>query len=244
MGLYCRKIRKGFKMRKIVNYIISRLKHEDYKLDPNISILTLISICFNKLIMAIRGLFHKVFLKQKKGILFIGKQVKIKSHRKILIEGTATIEDNCYINAMSYGGLKIGNNFTLGRNSIIECTGVIRNLGEGIVIGNNVGISANAFIGARGKLIIGDDTIIGPGVSIHSENHIYDDIKTLIRLQGEKREGISIGKNCWIGSKVVILDGVTIGDGCVIAAGAVVTKDIEENSVVGGVPAKVLKKRK
>lgn len=70
------------------------------------------------------------------------------------------------------GRNKIGNNFSLGQNSIIECTGVIRELGESLVIGDNVGISANAFISVRGKVKIGDSTIFGPGVSLFSENHI------------------------------------------------------------------------
>lgn len=64
----------------------------------------------------------------------------------------------------------------------------------------------------------------------------------MIRLQGELRKGINIGKNCWIGSNVTVLDGVTIGDNCVIAAGAVVNKDIPDNCVAGGIPAKEIKK--
>ena len=64
-----------------------------------------------------------------------------------------------------------------------------------------------------------------------------------IRLQGVKRTGIKIGKNCWIGAKVTILDGVTIGDGCIVAAGAVVNSSFPDNSVIGGVPARLLKQR-
>lgn len=230
-------------MRKIVNFIISKLKHEKYELDSRISVSELLGLCLNKLIMLIRGFFLRVFFKKVKGLLFIGKRVKIKSYKKITFNGTAIIDDNSFINAMSSNGIVIGKNFTLGRNSVIECTGVIRNIGDGVVIGNNVGISANAFIGARAKITIGDDTIIGPGVSLHSENHIFDNMNVPIRLQGEKRKGITIGKNCWIGARVTILDGVTIGDGCVIAAGSVVTKNIEDNSIVGGVPARLIKRR-
>jgi acetyltransferase-like isoleucine patch superfamily enzyme len=57
------------------------------------------------------------------------------------------------------------------------------------------------------------------------------------------RKGIKIGKNCWIGSKVSILDGVQLGNGCIVAAGAVVTKSFPDNSIIGGVPAKLLKTR-
>ena len=79
----------------------------------------------------------------------------------------------------------------------------------------------------------------------HDEKFVYNfaDINTPIRLQGVTRKGIKIGNNCWIGSKVTILDGVEIGDGCVIAAGAVVQTSFPPNSVIGGVPARILKQR-
>ena len=64
-----------------------------------------------------------------------------------------------------------------------------------------------------------------------------------IRLQGVSRQGIHIGPNCWVGAKVTVLDGVTIGEGSVVAAGAVVTKDIPPYSIAAGVPAKVIKRR-
>jgi acetyltransferase-like isoleucine patch superfamily enzyme len=72
---------------------------------------------------------------------------------------------------------------------------------------------------------------------------LADDLNLAIRLQGVSRKGIKIGKNCWIGSKVTILDGVEIGDSCIVAAGAVVNKSFPSNSVIGGVPAKILKSR-
>ena len=71
----------------------------------------------------------------------------------------------------------------------------------------------------------------------------FQNISEAIRQQGVTRKGINIGRNCWIGSKVTILDGVTIGEGCIIAAGAVVTQSFPENSVIAGVPAKLIKSR-
>lgn len=105
------------------------------------------------------------------------------------------------------------------------------------------GIAPNAFIGVRGPIKIGKNTIIGPGVSMHSENHVFKDIDKPIRLQGEERIGIIIGEDCWIGSRAIILDGVNIGKGVIIAAGAVVNKDVPDYAIVGGVPAKVIRYR-
>ena len=111
-----------------------------------------------------------------------------------------------------------------------------------IFLGKNVGFGEFSYLGGAGGLEIGDDTIIGQYFSAHPENHNFNDDKKSIRLQGVSRKGIKIGKNCWIGSKVTILDGVNIGKNSVIASGAVVNKSFEDNVVIGGVPAKIIKK--
>ena len=221
---------------RLINKVITKIKKEPYKIDDEIKYSTLLTIVRDKAFMVLRGIRHKILLKESKGVLFIGKKVKIREHKKIRIKGSATIEDGCFINALSKGGITIGNNFSLGRNSIIECTGVIRELGEELIIGDNVGIAANAFIAMRGKVTIGDN--------IHAENHNFSDLDKPIRKQGATRKGVTIGNDCWIGSKAVILDGVKIGNHAIIAAGAVVTKDVPNYAIVGGVPAKVIKLRK
>lgn len=230
-------------MNKLLNKIISKIKKEDYEIDESITFLVIINIVLEKVFMILRGFKYKIFLKKSKGLLFVGKRAKIKNCKKIKILGSATIESGCYINALSKGGITVGNNFSIGKNSIIECTGVIRELGEELVIGENVGIAANAFIAMRGKVEIGDNTIFGPGVSVHAENHNFDSLDKPIKLQGATRKGVKIGQDCWIGSKAIILDGVNIGNHVIVAAGAVVNKDIPDYAIVGGVPAKVIKMR-
>lgn len=229
---------------KLINKVITKIKKEPYEIDEAITFGTIVGVIFERGMMVLRGIFKKPFFKKSKGILFIGKRVKIKNKKKIAFNGSATIEDGCFIQALSKGGITVGNNFSLGRNSIIECTGVIRELGEELIIGDNVGIAANAFIAMRGKVEIGSNTIFGPNVSIHAENHNFSNIDKPIKLQGATRKGVKIGEDCWIGSKVVILDGVTIGSHSIIAAGAIVTKDIPEYCIAGGIPAKVIKMRK
>jgi acetyltransferase-like isoleucine patch superfamily enzyme len=113
----------------------------------------------------------------------------------------------------------------------------------GLTIGNNVGISQNCFIQVRGKVEIGSDVIIGPRVSVFSENHNSQKLDVPIVLQGETRKGVKIGNGVWVGSGVTILDGVTIGDHSIIAAGSIVNKDVPEFGIVGGVPAKLIKMR-
>lgn len=230
-------------MRKLVEKTISNLRGIDYHIDDDLSTWQLFSNVFTRARMAFRGIMLKPRLNKTGKLLFVGKHVKIRYGKKLFIGSNSTIHDNCYINALCRGGVKIGDLFVLGRNSTIECTGVISELGESLRIGDNVGISSGAFISVRGKVEIGSDTIIGPNVTIIAENHVYSDVDTPIRLQGVSRKGIRIGSNCWLGTGVTVLDGVTIGDGAIIAAGAVVTKNIGANEIVGGIPAKMIRKR-
>ena len=225
-------------MKALVEKIITRIKREPYHLDNAISSADLLIILRGKAVQVVRGAWKSLFFGEHHGIVFSGKNVRIRHARHVRAQSGLTLGDNVYINALSKDGITLGNNVSIGAGSIIECTGVIRELGEGITIGNHVGFAQNAFIAVRGPIEIGDDCIFGPNVAIHSENHLFSDPNTPIRLQGASRKGVKIGSDCWVGEGAVILDGVTVGEGCVIAAGAVVTKDIPAGTVVGGVPAK------
>jgi len=185
----------------------------------------------------------KLTLKKSAGIIFKGKHCKITHRGQISVGRTLMLGDYVEINALSKQGVRIGDNVSIQKNTIIECTGVIRNLGEGLVIGNNTGIAQGAFIQVRGKVVIGNDVIFGPNVSIFSESHNFDDPNIPIHLQGETRKGVTIEDGAWIGTRAVILDGVTVGRNSIVAAGAVVTRDVPAYSIVGGVPAKVIKHR-
>lgn len=230
-------------MKKIISNLITKIKGEPYELDQAMSTIDLLIILKDKLLQVIRGVWKGLFFKKKKGIAFVGRRVKIRHANHIKADSGLTLGDDVYINALSKGGIIFGNNVSVGSGGIIECTGVIRELGEGLRIGNHVGFAQNVFISVRGPIEIGDDCIFGPNVSIHAENHVFEDRDIPIRQQGATRLGVKIGKDCWIGNGVIILDGVSIGNGCVIAANAVVNKDIPAFSIVGGVPAKVIKER-
>ncbi|MDR2970057.1 MAG: acyltransferase [Tannerellaceae bacterium] len=232
-------------MKKIITYIIHRLGKENYRLDDSLTSRDLMRIIREKARCALRGFFFlKLFLKQSGGIIFMGKRVRISSKRKICVGKTLTLGDDVEINALSRNGIIIGNNVSILKNTIIECTGVIRDLGEGLTIGDNVGISQNCFIQVRGKVEIGSHVIFGPGVSLFSENHNYDRTDDYIINQGATRKGVKVGDGVWVGAGAIILDGVTIGENAIIAAGSVVNKDVPPYAIVGGSPAKLIKSRK
>lgn len=110
-------------------------------------------------------------------------------------------------------------------------------------IGNNVSIHPMCYIDACGGIKIGNDVSIAHNVSVISFNHRYDEKDIPIKDQGVILNSISICDNVWIGAKAVILSDVTVNAGCVVGASAVVSKDVPPDSVVVGIPAKVIKKR-
>jgi acetyltransferase-like isoleucine patch superfamily enzyme len=107
-----------------------------------------------------------------------------------------------------------------------------------------VGIAQNCFIQVRGEVIIEDNVIFGPNVSVFSENHNFGDPELPVTVQGENRKGVTIESGVWIGTRSIILDGVRVGKNSIVAAGSVVNKDVLPYSIVGGVPAKLIKMRK
>jgi acetyltransferase-like isoleucine patch superfamily enzyme len=109
--------------------------------------------------------------------------------------------------------------------------------GKNITIGKNVFINSGCHFQDQGGIVIGDNTLIGHNVVLATINH---DLNPLNNRKNHYAP-INIASNVWIGSNATVLSGVTIGEWAVIAAGAVVTKDVPPYTVVGGVPAKVIK---
>jgi maltose O-acetyltransferase len=123
------------------------------------------------------------------------------------------------------------------------------NFGRGgaLEIGSNSGIGPRAClmnVSGGGELTIGDDVMMGPDVLIYTFEHNHDKVDVPMDRQGITYSRVAIEDDVWIGARVTILAGVTIGKGSIIGAGAVVTRDIPPYSIAGGVPAKVVKKRK
>lgn len=225
----------------MLDKIISKIKGDsNYKIESKYSNIEIAKIIFHRAIPLMRGMLS-VFSLKNNGLFFRGKNVTIK-HAQLINSGKNLIlGDYVLLDALSENGIKIGDNVTIERNTIINCTGVISNKGVGVEIGDNTGINTNVYIGGQGGVRIGSNVIIGPYVKIFSENHIFGKRDTIIKEQGESRLGVIIEDNCWIGSGATILDGVRIKSNSIIASGAVVTKNFEGNCVIGGVPAKLIK---
>ena len=128
-----------------------------------------------------------------------------------------------------------------GREVIVR-RGVYFGRGSQISIGNNSMIGADAIIGSAAEVKIGSNVLMGPQVLIYTSNHGTSRGMPM-RLQPLHFAPVTIGDDVWIGARCILLPGVTVGDGAVIAAGAVVTKDIPAYAVVAGVPARVLRFR-
>lgn len=226
-------------MKRIIEKII-RKRNSNFSFDDNLSSFALIQFIFLQTAALLRGIRVVLFFKKPNGIL-LGENVKFFNIPAISWGRFLKLGANVYISALGKTGVTFGNNVGIGAYSqIVVSTSLSAPCGF-IKIGNNVGIGEYAYLGGAGGLDIGNDCIVGQYFSCHPQNHNYEDVTVPFRLQGVTQKGIKIGSNCWIGSKVTVLDGVIIGDNCVIAAGSVVTKSIESNSVIAGVPAKIIK---
>jgi acetyltransferase-like isoleucine patch superfamily enzyme len=132
--------------------------------------------------------------------------------------------------------------FWLGRRSVIESFCCINNAVGDVTIGDHTRIGIHCTI--IGPVCIGHHVNLAQGITVTALNHNFQDAMRRIDEQGVSTRPVVIGDDVWIGANAVILPGVTIGSHAVIAAGAVVTKDVPSQTVVGGVPARVIREIK
>lgn len=228
-------------MKRILEHII-RFRNPHFYFDVALNNAALYQFVWIQFWSLVRGMGVLLRFKKPKGVL-LGQGVKFFNMPKIHFGKFLKLGDQVYVSALGKEGVFFGNNVSIGAYSRIVVSTSFDNLGKYIKLGNNVGIGEFAYLGGGGGLEIGNDCIVGQYLSCHPENHNHPNLDMPIRFQGVDRKGIKIGSNCWIGSKVTVLDGVKIGPGCIIAAGAVVNKSFPANSIIGGVPAKLLKTR-
>jgi acetyltransferase-like isoleucine patch superfamily enzyme len=151
------------------------------------------------------------------------------------------LHSNIYFEFGSYfyrfkENIKIQREVYFKRNSIVGCA----NTHSKIFIGEKTTIGFGSIIISSLSISIGKNCMIAPYVHIVDSNHGYDSNQNFAE-QNNINKAVIIGDNCWLGSGVKVLSGVKIGDNCIVAAGAVVKDSFGDNSIVGGVPAKLLR---
>jgi len=129
--------------------------------------------------------------------------------------------------------------FSLGDYSVIESFSCINNAVGNVIIGNHTRVGLHNTI--IGPVTIGDHVNLAQGITVTALNHNFADTDKRIDEQGVSTSPVMIEDDIWIGANAIVLPGVTIGHHSVVAAGAVVTKDVPPHSLVAGVPAKIIK---
>jgi acetyltransferase-like isoleucine patch superfamily enzyme len=208
---------------------------KSYIVDPKIPNTLIYITLSNRIFMLIRG-----FLKTGNKV-FIGRNTKIYNVANISFGKNVTIDKNCLIDGFSSEKIQFGDCIKIGSYSTLSATSHLSKFGKGLKIGNNSAVGQFTQFGAAGGIEIGTDVIMGSYISFHSENHNFKDNTKLIREQGVTSKGIKIGNNVWVGAKATFLDGCVVGNNSVVAAGAVVNGIYPDNSIIGGIPAKVIK---
>ena len=141
-------------------------------MDSQITFLDKLIIIKNTIPKVIRGLLKKIFLKKTKGLLFLGKHVSLTHANNVTIGSNVKFEDYSEIHGLATDGLIFGNNVTIGRSCKIRPSSYYgKDIGKGIIIGDNSSIGPEGYVGCSGKIVIGNNVMIGPKCSLFAENH-------------------------------------------------------------------------
>ena len=186
-----------------------------------------------------KKLYPKFIGKTGSGLI-LGRNVVIRHPAKIHLHDNVTIDDNCLLDGRGddEAGLVLEDGVLINRNCMLQAkSGPIH-------IGKRSSFGSNSVIVSMSGVDIGDSVLAAGNVYISAGAYRMDDLSKPIMDQAAYSKGpIVIGDNVWLGTGAVILDGVTIGKNAVVGAGAIVNKDVPENAIVAGIPAKVLKMR-
>ncbi len=191
----------------------------------------------------IRGkVFPMILGSVGKGCVF-GRNIVFRHPYKVKLGDNVILDDNLLIDAKGNDniGITLKDEVFIGRNSILSCKG-----GD-IILDDRTNLGANCYIFSSNKVKLGKDVIVAAYTYfVGGGNYNLDQLDIPINQQYnfEGKGGVEIEDNVWVGAHCVILDGVKIGNGSVVAAGAIVSKGVEKMSIIGGIPAKLLNKRK
>jgi acetyltransferase-like isoleucine patch superfamily enzyme len=189
--------------------------------------------------IALRAVVYRTMMRLD-GIVAIEPNVRIRFADHVRLARGVYLDEGVYLHATP-NGIEIGENTFVMHHAELHVYN-FRNLPNAhIKIGKNCLIGEFNVLRGQGGIRIGDNVYTAPLVQMTAINHICNDPNVPIIKQGITAQGILIEDDAWIGAGAIILDGVRVGKGAVVAAGAVVTQDVPPHTIVGGVPAKVLK---
>ena len=190
--------------------------------------------------VGLRAVLYRLILRMD-GIAAIENGVRLRFADQISLGRNVYLDQGAYLHACPQG-------ITLGDGTFVMHGAVLhvynfRDLPHAFIrVGRDSLIGEYNVLRGQGGITIGDRVYTAPGVQILAVNHVYADPTRPMVEQGITAEGIVIEDDVWVGAGAIITDGITVGAGAVIAAGAVVTADVPPHTVVGGVPARVLKR--
>lgn len=192
--------------------------------------------------IGLRALLYRLILRMD-GVVAIESGVRLRFADRIRLAAGVYIDQGVYLHACP-NGIRIGANSYVMHGAVLHVYN-FRNLPHAFIrIGRDSLIGEYNVLRGQGGITIGDRVYTAPLVQLLAVNHVYADPSVPIVDQGITAEGIVVEDDVWIGAGAIVTDGVTIGKGAVVAAGAVVTQDVPPHTVVGGVPARVLKEIK
>lgn len=188
----------------------------------------------------LRAVAYRLILRMR-GVAGIERGIRMRFASNVTLGDGAYLDSGVYLHACP-GGIAIGRNSLVMHGTILHVYN-FRDLPKaGIWIGDDCLVGEFNVIRGQGGVRIGNRVYTSPMVQLVAVNHVFDDTSRPFVDQGITAEGITVEDDVWIGAGAVITDGVTIGKGAVVAAGAVVTRNVPPHSVVGGVPARVLRR--
>ncbi len=189
--------------------------------------------------LGLRGILYRLILHMD-GWAAIENGVRLRFADNIRLGHGVYLDQGVYLHACPQG-IEIGSNTIVMHGAILHVYN-FRNMPQsGIKIGRDSLVGEYSVIRGQGGVTIGDRVYTSPFSQIIAVNHVFEDPGRPFIEQGITAEGIVIEDDVWIGASAVITDGVRVGKGSVVAAGAVVTRDVPPHTVVGGVPAKLIK---
>jgi acetyltransferase-like isoleucine patch superfamily enzyme len=189
--------------------------------------------------IGLRAVAYRLLLRMD-GVAAIENGVRLRFADQIRLGRHVYLDQGCYLHACPQG-ITIGDNTLVMHGSVLHVYN-FRHLPHAFIhIGRDSLIGEYNVLRGQGGITIGDRVYTSPFVQILAVNHVYDDPTRPMVEQGITAEGITVEDDVWIGSGAILTDGVRVGQGAVIAAGAVVTQEVAPHTVVGGVPARVIK---